>query len=407
MDNSEPAIRVTDLHKDFLLPSHRNTTLKQAFVSLAKKNEKIMQHVLNGVSFEVKKGEFFGIVGRNGSGKSTLLKILAGVYFPTSGKVDINGELTPFIELGVGFNPELSGRDNVFLNGALLGFSRKEMAAMYDEIVAFAELEEHMDKKLKNYSSGMQVRLAFSIAVKAKNDILIFDEVLAVGDEAFQQKCLDVFMEYKNNPSQTVILVTHGMEQVEKFCTRALLLDGGKIKHIGDPKVVAKKYRLLNEPTSTNSAHEGLGGSEGEPGKQQRNLANHMIQDFQISAKEYGLKDEIVATIVMKPGVNLPKTVVAGINIYKIKDPYNACHVEYNSFTALGEYDLTKQTTFTVRLQKDQLYKGEYIIKPHLLDVADTYKIYFPDDLYREFTITEANKSKSGSFNLTGTWEAK
>jgi ABC-2 type transport system ATP-binding protein len=249
MDENLPAITVKDLHKEFVLPQHKSTSLKQAFVGLTRKNVKTRQKVLDGVSFEVNKGDFFGIVGRNGSGKSTLLKILAGVYHPTKGNVDINGELTPFIELGVGFNPELSGRDNIFLNGALLGFSRKEMEEMYDEIVAFAELERFMDQKLKNYSSGMQVRLAFSIAIKAHNDILIFDEVLAVGDEAFQRKCLDVFEQYKAR-KQTVILVTHDMETVRQFCSRAMLLHDGKIVEIGNPRKVANAYSKLNQDST-------------------------------------------------------------------------------------------------------------------------------------------------------------
>lgn len=243
---SGPAVIVRGLHKEFILPQHRTTSLKQAFVNIGRKNAKKRQKVLDGIDFEVNKGDFFGIVGRNGSGKSTLLKILAGVYNTTSGSVEMRGNLTPFIELGVGFNPELSGRDNVFLNGALLGFDRKEMAGMYDEIVDFAELGPFMDQKLKNYSSGMQVRLAFSIAVKARNDILIFDEVLAVGDEAFQRKCLDIFEQYKAG-NQTVILVTHDMDTVRQFCNRALLLDAGKIIEIGNPRKVAAKYSQLNQ----------------------------------------------------------------------------------------------------------------------------------------------------------------
>ena len=175
-----------------------------------------------------------------------MLKILAGVYQPTSGSIQLHGKLTPFIELGVGFNPELSGRDNVFLNGALLGFTRKEMEAMYDEIVAFAELEPFMDQKLKNYSSGMQVRLAFSVAIKARNDIMIFDEVLAVGDEAFQYKCIDIFEQYKAS-GQTVVLVTHDMETVKKFCNRAVLIQDGTIIKEGDPVRVADEYSRLNQ----------------------------------------------------------------------------------------------------------------------------------------------------------------
>lgn len=238
------AISVHDVHKEFTLPQSKNSTFKQTVVNIVKKNNKVTQKVLDGVSFDVKKGDFFGIVGRNGSGKSTLLKILAGVYTPAKGKVQINGQLTPFIELGVGFNPELSGRDNVYLNGALLGFTRKQMDEMYDGIVDFAELELFMDQKLKNYSSGMQVRLAFSIAIKAQGDILLLDEVLAVGDEAFQRRCFSYFEELRRN-KKTVILVTHDMASVEKFCTNAIFIESGKIVEMGDPKIVAHAYRRL------------------------------------------------------------------------------------------------------------------------------------------------------------------
>lgn len=240
------AIDIKDVYKEFTLPQHKNSSVKSAFVNIIKKNNKTVQRVLDGVSFDIKEGEFFGIVGRNGSGKSTLLKMIAGVYTPTSGTITLHGKLTPFIELGVGFNPELSGRDNVFLNGALLGFTRSEMEAMYDDIVAFAELEPFMDQKLKNYSSGMQVRLAFSIAIKARNDIMIFDEVLAVGDEAFQKKCLDVFDNYKLN-KQTIVLVTHDMETVKRYCNRAALIHQGELKMVGDPVRVANEYSRLNQ----------------------------------------------------------------------------------------------------------------------------------------------------------------
>lgn len=250
----EVAVSIRDIHKEFILPQSKNTSLKQVAVNIVRKNNKVTQKVLDGVSFDIHKGDFFGIVGRNGSGKSTLLKLIAGVYSPTSGQIEINGGLTPFIELGVGFNPELSGRDNVYLNGALLGFTRKQMDEMYEEIVGFAELGPFMDQKLKNYSSGMQVRLAFSIAIKAKNDILIFDEVLAVGDEAFQQKCVDVFEEYKRS-GQTVILVTHDMETVRKFCNKAVLISDGKLIMEGNPRKVADKYSSLNQEVIDNESN--------------------------------------------------------------------------------------------------------------------------------------------------------
>ena len=241
---NDVVISVKNLHKSFRLPTERAWGLKQAIFNRIKGIKGFKeQHVLNGISFDVHRGEFVGIVGRNGSGKSTLLKTMAKIYFPEKGSVKISGNLVPFIELGVGFNPELSGRENVYLNGALLGFSNKEMDDMYDEIVKFAELEQFMDQKLKNFSSGMQVRLAFSIAIRAKGDILLLDEVLAVGDAAFQQKCNDYFKAIKGK--QTVILVTHSMENVENYCTRAILIENGKIALEGNPKEVAEAYRKL------------------------------------------------------------------------------------------------------------------------------------------------------------------
>ena len=204
-----------------------------------------MFHVLKDVSFNIQQGDFIGIVGRNGSGKSTLLKLLAGIYTPTKGAIHVGGKLVPFIELGVGFNHELTGRENVFLNGALLGFNRKEMEAMYDDIVSFAELRRFMDQKLKNYSSGMQVRLAFSIAIKAHGDILLLDEVLAVGDAAFQQKCFDYFETLKRE-KKTVVFISHDMGAVSRFCNRAIYIKNGKIIKEGNPDDIAELYKVEN-----------------------------------------------------------------------------------------------------------------------------------------------------------------
>lgn len=246
MNNSKIAIKVTGVAKGFKLPHERLTSVKSKFVNVFRGKKTFeRQQVLNDVSFEIKKGEFFGVAGRNGSGKSTLLKLLAGIYSPDKGSIEVNGALTPFIELGVGFNPELTGKENVFLNGALLGFSRQEMLGMYDEIVQFAELHKFMDQKLKNYSSGMQVRLAFSIAIKADTEILLFDEVLAVGDAKFQKKCLQVFRELKD-AGKTIILVSHSTADMERFCDRILVLDKGESLGIFSAREGSLLYQEIN-----------------------------------------------------------------------------------------------------------------------------------------------------------------
>jgi ABC-2 type transport system ATP-binding protein len=238
----DPMIQVENVSKDFLLPHLRQTTVKSRVLNVFRKTRTIeTQHALRDISFVVERGEFFGVAGRNGSGKSTLLKILAGIYVPTRGSVSVHGRLVPFIELGVGFNPELTGRENVYLNGALLGFSKGEVSEMYDDIVAFAELEESMDQKLKNYSSGMQVRIAFSVATRAKADILLIDEVLAVGDVAFQQKCFTHFHALKERGT-TIVFVTHNMSAMREFCDRAILIENCGILAEGSAEEIAARY---------------------------------------------------------------------------------------------------------------------------------------------------------------------
>ncbi len=235
------AIKVENISKSFRIPHEKVNSLRGAFVSAFRKKTYEEFRALDSVSFEVKKGEFFGIIGRNGSGKSTLLKILAGIYQPDKGKAKINGMISPFLELGIGFNPELSGRDNIYLNATVLGLSRKQIDEKFADIVKFSELERFIDQKLKNYSSGMQVRLAFSVSIHANRDILLMDEVLAVGDANFQKKCFDYFTSIKNK--KTVLFVSHDMENMKKFCDRAVVIDGGKNVFLGGIKESVEKYR--------------------------------------------------------------------------------------------------------------------------------------------------------------------
>jgi ABC-2 type transport system ATP-binding protein len=239
------AIQVEDLHKAFRIPKQRVDSLKERVVRPFAAREFRELRALDGVSFEIQEGEFFGIVGRNGSGKSTLLKLLASIYRADSGTIRMAGRLAPFIELGVGFNPELTARENIVLNGVMVGLTPDQTRARIEPVLDFAELTEFANLKLKNYSSGMLVRLAFSVMMEADADVLLIDEVLAVGDAAFQQKCADAFRDMKA-AGKTIVLVTHEMTTVERYCHRAMLIDGGRIQHIGDPGDVGRHYLQLN-----------------------------------------------------------------------------------------------------------------------------------------------------------------
>jgi ABC-type polysaccharide/polyol phosphate transport system ATPase subunit len=255
-----PALAAQGIQKRFKIPEERSHTLKERALHPLRRSGHEILHALNDISFSVEPGEFFGIVGRNGSGKSTLLKCLAGIYRADEGKIWCNGRMSTFIELGVGFNPDLASFENVVLNGIMLGLSPREARARYDRVIEFAELEEFRDLKLKNYSSGMHVRLAFSVAIQVDADILLIDEVLAVGDAAFQQKCFDVFYRMREE-GRTIVLVTHDMGAVTRFCHRALLLERGEVMSIGEPRDVADRYLEIAFGRQVEQADTDDGGS--------------------------------------------------------------------------------------------------------------------------------------------------
>jgi ABC-type polysaccharide/polyol phosphate transport system ATPase subunit len=251
IDQSRPApdgplaIEARGLDKSFRIPTHRIDSLKERIVRpFASRDYRILR-ALKDVSFDIRKGEFFGIVGRNGSGKSTLLKLLASIYRVDAGTIRMAGRLAPFIELGVGFNLDLTARENVVLNGVMMGLTPAETRRRLGAVIEFAELDDFVDLKLKNYSSGMLVRLAFSTMMEADADVLLIDEVLAVGDAAFQQKCTDAFHEMKAK-GKTIVLVTHEMQTVEEYCHRAMLIDSGSVLYLGDPAEVGRRYLQLN-----------------------------------------------------------------------------------------------------------------------------------------------------------------
>lgn len=240
-----PAITVKNLSKTFRLPGERRGTLRERLMKFHQCNEVKARKTLDDINFEVMQGEFFGIIGRNGSGKSTLLKILAGIYRPDKGsEVTIHGRIAPMLELGVGFNPELTGRENVFLNATIMGMTRQEVSERYEKIVRFAELEPFMELQVKHYSSGMSVRLAFAVAMQVESPILLLDEVLAVGDFVFAEKCFAHFEECRKK-GRTIILVTHDPSAMERFADRAMLIHQSRLEAVGNPHEVLQTYHAL------------------------------------------------------------------------------------------------------------------------------------------------------------------
>lgn len=361
---SKAIVEISKLTKSFKIPLEASSGVKQQLINIIKgrKGYRVFTP-LKDISFTINEGDFFGIVGRNGSGKSTLLKTIAGIYTPNSGNVEVHGSLVPFIELGVGFNPELTGRENIFLNGALLGFSHEEMESMYSAIVEFAELEDFMEERLKNYSSGMQVRLAFSIAIRAHADILLLDEVLAVGDEAFQKKCYSYFDKLKRE-KRTVILVTHDMAAVERFCTKAVFIEDGHVKMIGKPYRIAAAYSRSNsqnydQTTGLNSDNEGAVPFKivlrGTDGKEKTMYDFEETMTVELSWQQKGVKH-------------------VGVAIFRENGEYVYGPNTYQEKTSA----IKDQTArYTVKLN---LNEGRYFIKAGLMGANDTKVIAFIEE---------------------------
>ena len=391
------AISAKNVSKNFRLPHERADSVKSLFVNpFNKKRKKYeVQHALRDISFDVKKGEFFGIVGRNGSGKSTLLKIIAGIYQPNKGDVTVNGRLVPFIELGVGFNPELTGRENTYLNGALLGFSEKEVDDKYDDIVNFAELDRFMDQKLKNYSSGMQVRLAFSIAIRANTPILLIDEVLAVGDSEFQGKCYAEFRKMKEE-GRTIVFVTHDMSAVEKFCDRVLVLKSGKITGVYKPNRAAAIYQRMN--ISISNKQDSPPSNSKRWGTGDVNVVKVDIHDGENKTSIENIVNqgnEITFNIKLK-NKDKPKSIVAGL---AFKDIYGVNLSGPNS----QKFSLNSSSEVVYKIPQLSFVPGVYILTVVIFD-KNTEVEYDHIEEATRFTVVNDGKGQYGKITLFGKW---
>jgi ABC-type polysaccharide/polyol phosphate transport system ATPase subunit len=420
--NNDIAISVKNVSKTFRIPHEKVSSLRGAAVNAFKGNKGFEEFkALDDVSFEVKKGEFFGIIGRNGSGKSTLLKILAGIYQTDKGSIKIDGRISPFLELGIGFNPELSGRDNVYLNATVLGMSKKEIDKKFDSIVAFSELERFIDQKLKNYSSGMQVRLAFSVSIHANREILLMDEVLAVGDSNFQQKCLNTFKKFKKD-GKTIILVTHDMGTVLNFCDRAILLNSGKNIAYGKTDSVMQEYSLVNisnleeieekEKETQNESCQIFKEKEKTEKRWGTGEANVLdVELFQQDAKgELREKNILISGKLLIFRVNFK-------NIDKIEDPVLGLGIHLNEN---DQYCFALNTYLDkVKITSEQIRRGfiEIEIPSLALNNGDYYINVIIGDKFLNFnnpidfvskikTFTVKNRTqKEGLFNIKHNWK--
>jgi ABC-type polysaccharide/polyol phosphate transport system ATPase subunit len=367
-----PAVVVDHVSKSFELPRERVHTLKERGLHPFRRSGHDQLDALKDVSFAVEPGEFFGIVGRNGSGKSTLLKCMAGIYRLDGGAIYMNGRVSTFIELGVGFNPDLAARDNVVLNGIMLGLTPAEARRRYEQVIEFAELEEFQDLKLKNYSSGMHVRLAFSVMIQVDADILLIDEVLAVGDASFQQKCFEVFQDMRDR-GKTILFVTHDMSAVKRFCHRALLMEKGEVRVVGEPERVGNHYMEIN--FGRDAVKEERERGEERYGDQAAEITEAWFEDesgTRTDALQQGRSCSFRARIRFNRAIKDP--IVAFLVENEQHHPLFAVSNEDGN-TATGAHEPGDETVFTVTFENHfapgRIYATPWMLYDGATDIID------------------------------------
>jgi lipopolysaccharide transport system ATP-binding protein len=361
--NQYTAIKVIGISKSFRIPQEKRNTIREHVTGFRKKMVYETFSALEDVSFEVKRGEFFSIIGRNGSGKSTLLKILAGIYSADNGRVIVNGEISPFLELGVGFNPELSGKDNIYLNGTILGLSKFELDRNYRKIVNFSELNRFIHLKVKNYSSGMQVRLAFSVAIHANKEILLMDEVLAVGDANFQVKCFNVFEDFIRE-GKTIIFVSHDMPTVQKYSDRVLYLESGKPSFVGRRDEAVSKYMYTDViKDQEKPAGHGLTGAVDETrrdrGKDGRDKAELATMDAVTDGDRDVEKLIEIVDVQVKDDAGMNVTEIANGQTFFINVNYHLKKDLTDLIFGIIIYDQKKRALFTTNTFTEQIKTGK------------------------------------------------
>lgn len=397
----EIAIEVRNLSKLFRIPHEKHATLKAAALNVFRKRSYTELHALEDINFEVRQGEFFGIIGKNGCGKSTLLKIIAGIYVPSGGDIDINGRISPFLELGVGFNPELTARENVFLGGAILGLSRRQIEEKFEEIVRFSELQEFIDMKFKNFSSGMQVRLAFSLAIHAHAEILLMDEVLAVGDTNFQNKCLTEFNKYKEE-GKTIVLVTHDIGIIQRYCDRAMLLRDGRVSRLGktDEVVNAYLHQNIDDVEQRLNEEQQLEPADAAADKEITITGVEFLNGDGESTNDFAAGEDIVTRIKYVARKPLPKPVF-GVAVHTqegtIISGTNTRIVNFDIPEISGEGHLD----FIIR--KAPFFSGIFNVTVSLYDWKLATAYAYQEQKYR-FKVKSSEESQYGIVKLDAIW---
>ncbi len=391
--NMEQIITLKSVSKTFILPHEKRDTLKENVLKVFKKRTYESFMALRDVTLDIQKGDFFGIVGKNGSGKSTLLKIIAGIYAPTSGIVKVEGSIAPFLELGVGFQEDLTGRENIFINATLLGLNKKEIKQKFADMVDFAEVPNFLDLKIKNYSSGMRARLAFAIAKEADADIYLCDEILAVGDERFQQKCFNVFWEWKRQ-GKTIVLVSHNAALISEFCNRAVLLEDGKIIKKGTGDDVLAEYRRRITP-GQDRVQTDFSGSD---------LRITDVRFYTENGEEknsFATGDTIVARIFFRSGKRVLNPVF-GIALHR----GDGTHISGpNTRTSLYPIkEVSKNGYIDCIIERNSLLAGSYSFSASCFDYSCTYPYDYLDKKFR-FTIIRNRDNQYGLVELPVTWK--
>ena len=396
---NETAILVQNLNKTFYIHEDQKSTLRALFTSFFNQGKTREFKALQNINFEIKRGEFVGIVGRNGSGKSTLLKILAGIYNANKGStVKINGTMVPFLELGVGFNPDLSGRENIFLNGTILGMTNSFLKQKFDEIVDFAELRNFIDVPVKNYSSGMMVRLAFSIAIQSNADIYLLDEILAVGDENFQKKSANVIRRLKKE-GKTIIYISHNMDSVKAYCDRALLVDRYELKMDGNPYLVAEEYRRIND-VSVPQVKEST--EKDRWGNKDVEITNIRITDKNGSlVNEFNERGPINVEIDFKTNKPGNDELLFGVSFYR----QDGLHITgTNIKNSSGLYPVTeKEGTVKYSVSTDYFLDNDYAITAAVYNGLSNETLDYHSNRY-QFRVRLNNKDQ-GAVSLPCVWE--